>query len=73
MRDKNKTSKGFEVLEGPPNWGVVRDRVDRGTESGAVLGVRWASDGRLVEGLFILPALAAYGIWVLCQEVLLSS
>ena len=71
--DKNKTSEGFKVFEGPPKWGVVRGRVDCGTESGTVLGVRWASDGHMVEGLFTLPALAAYGIWVLCREVLLSS
>ena len=61
-RDKNKTSEGFEVLKGPPKWGVVRDRVDRGTESDTVTGVRWASDGRMVEGLFTLTTLAACSI-----------
>ena len=72
-QNKNKTSEGFEVLKGPPKWGVVHDRVDRGTESDTALGVRWASDGRMVAGLFTLSTLVAYGFWVLCQEVLLSS
>ena len=72
-QDKNKASEGLEILKGPPEWVVVRDRVDRGTESDTVTGVRWASDGRMVEGLFTLPALVACGIWVLCQEVPLGS
>ena len=72
-RSVTKTSEGFVVLNGPPKWGVMRNRVDRGIESDTVTGVRWASNGRMVEGLFTLPTLAAYGIWVLYQEVPLGS
>ena len=72
-RDKNKTSEGFEVLEGPPKWGVVHDRIDRGTQSSSILGIRWAGDGRMVEGLVTLSTLATCWIWLLVQEALLHS
>ena len=66
-------SEGFEVLEGPPKWGVVHDRVDRGTQSGSLLGIRWAGDGGMVEGLVTLSTLATRWIWFLVQEVRLGS
>ena len=72
-RDKNKTSEGLEVFEGPPQWGVVHDRADRGTQSSAIPGMCWAGDGRMMEGLLTLPTLAACGIWLLVQEILLGS
>ena len=65
-------SEGFEVLKGSSQWGVVHDRVDREKQSGTISGMSWAGDGRMVEGLFTLPTLAACGIWLLIQEVLLG-
>ena len=74
MREtKNKTSEGFEVRKGHPEWGVVHDQIYRETESGTISGVCWAGDGRMVEGLFTLPTLAACGVWILGQEVLQGS
>ena len=65
--------EGLEVLEGPPKWGVVHDRIDRGTQSSSTLGMCWAGDGRMVEGLVTLFTLAACGIWLLVQDVFLGS